>query len=105
MLLTFPDPQDHIDWVREGSALVGDGNPYGDPERPGGQHIAGETAGRLMPPFGESLSEEEIVAVVRYEREILSGELEPVLAEGGEGEGSTPAAEAQSEGGNTGGGE
>jgi mono/diheme cytochrome c family protein len=99
VLLTFPDPQEHIAWVEEGSALVGAGNPYGDPDRPGGQHVAGETAGGEMPGFGETLSEEEIVAVVRYEREILSGETEPVLAEGGEGVGSTPAAEAQSEGG------
>lgn len=102
VLLTFPDPQDQLDWVREGSALVGEGNPYGDPNRPGGQHIAGETAGGVMPPFGETLTPEEIVAVVRYEREILSGETEPALAEG---EGASPAAEAQSEGGNTGGGE
>ena len=55
-----------------------------------------------MPGFGETLTEEEIVAVVRYEREILSGETDPVLAEG---EGASPAAEAQSEGGDTGGGE
>ena len=102
VLLTFPDPQDHITWVAEGSAAVGEGNPYGDPNRPGGQHIAGETAGGVMPGFGETLTEEEIVAVVRYEREILSGETDPVLAEG---EGASPAAEAQSEGGDTGGGE
>ena len=100
VLLTFPDPQDHIDWVREGSDLVGEGNPYGDPDRPGGQHVAGETAGGVMPGFGETLTPEEIVAVVRYEREILSGETEPALAEG---EGTSPAAEAQSEGGDTGG--
>jgi mono/diheme cytochrome c family protein len=105
VLLTFPDPADHITWVAEGSAAVGEGNPYGDPERPGGQHIAGETAGGVMPGFGEALSEEEILAVVRYEREILGGETESALAEGGEGEGSSPANEAQSEGGDTGGGE
>jgi mono/diheme cytochrome c family protein len=105
VLLTFPDPQDHIDWVREGTALVGEGNPYGDPDRPGGQHIAGETAGGDMPGFGETLTPEEIVAVVRYEREVLSGETESALAEGAEGDGATPAAEAQSEGGDTGGGE
>jgi mono/diheme cytochrome c family protein len=105
VLLTFPDPQDQIDWVREGSALVGEGNPYGDPDRPGGQHVAGETTGGVMPGFGDTLTEEEIVAVVRYEREILSGETEPALAEAAEGEGSSPADEAQSEGGDTGGGE
>jgi mono/diheme cytochrome c family protein len=106
VLLTFPDPADHVAWVDQGSALVGEGNPYGDPNRPGGQHIAGETAGGLMPAFGEALSEEQIIAVVRYEREILSGEMEPALATSGEGAGpaDSPANEAQSEGGDTGGG-
>ena len=98
VLLTFPDPQDQIDWVTQGSALVGEGNPYGDPKRPGGQHVAGETAGGVMPAFGGTLTPEEIVAVVRYEREVLSGEVDSALASG-EGEGATPAAEAQTEGG------
>jgi mono/diheme cytochrome c family protein len=98
VLLTFPDPADHIAWVEGGSESVGAGNPYGDPNRPGGQHIAEETAGGPMPAFGDVLSEDEIVAVVRYEREVLSGETESALASA-EGEGATPAAEAQSEGG------
>jgi hypothetical protein len=68
-----------------------------------------------MPAFGESLSEEELLAVVRYEREILGGETESVLAsgegapelgaegaesgEGGEGE---QGAEAEAAGGDVG---
>jgi mono/diheme cytochrome c family protein len=89
VLLTFPDPQDHIAWVTGGSASVGVGNPYGDPKRPGGQHVAGETAGGQMPAFGGTLSADEIVAVVRYEREVLSGETEDPLASGDTGGGTT----------------
>jgi mono/diheme cytochrome c family protein len=103
VLLTFPDPEDQIAWVAGGTASVGVGNPYGDPDRPGGQHVAGETAGGEMPAFGETLSEEEIVAVVRYEREILSGETDSALAEGGTGA-DRPTNEARSEGGNSGSG-
>lgn len=79
VLLTFPDPQQHIAWVTEGSP--GGGTPYGSPDRPGGQQIS--QGG--MPGFGEQLSEEEIIAVVRYEREVLSGEEGSALA-GEEGE-------------------
>ncbi len=70
VLLTFPDSQQHIDWVVGGSTPKG--TPYGDPNRPGGQRLS-QSLG-FMPPFGSSLSVEEIKAVVRYEREILSGE-------------------------------
>lgn len=64
---TFPDEADHIAWVAGGSASVGTGSPYGDPARPGGQRMA--RGG--MPPFEGVLSEEEIAAVVAYEREQL----------------------------------
>jgi mono/diheme cytochrome c family protein len=93
VLLTFPDPQDHIEWVTEGSP--GGGTPYGNPDRPGGQRIS--QGG--MPGFGEQLSEEEIIAVVRYEREVLSGEEASALA--GE-EGGDPGGEAEAEGGDIG---
>ena len=123
VVLTFPDPADHIAFVAEGSPP--EGTPYGNPDRPGGQHISRETGG-AMPPFGETLTEEELLAVVRYEREILGGETESVLAsgegvpeegapaaEGGEGSPDAPvedgggqgppAPEAEAEGGNVGG--
>ena len=93
VLLTFPDPQDHIAWVTEGSP--GGGTPYGSPDRPGGQQIS--QGG--MPAFGEQLSEEEIIAVVRYEREVLSQEEGSALA--GE-EGGSAGGEAESEGGDIG---
>lgn len=72
VLLTFPDIADQVEWVREGSALVGGaGNPYGSPDRPGGQRISGEGGYGQMPGF--DLTEEELIAVSRYEREVLSG--------------------------------
>ena len=65
--LTFPNIQDHINWVKSGSAGV-KGKPYGDPNRAGGQHIA-HTG--LMPAFGSTLSDAQIQAVVAYERDQL----------------------------------
>jgi len=64
--ITFPDEADHEAWIRSGSAGV-KGQPYGDPDRPGGQR--GPAKG-IMPGF-PSLSAEEVKAVVAYEREKL----------------------------------
>src|SRR5438270_5695317 len=36
--LTFPNEADHIAWVDTGSISKAKGTPYGDPNRPGGQH-------------------------------------------------------------------
>ncbi len=72
VVATFPNILDQIQFTSTGSAPF-QGQPYGDPEREGGAHIGGET-GANMPAFGESLTDEEIVAVVRYEREVLAGE-------------------------------
>ena len=63
--LTFPEEPDHAEWIKTGSAPFR-GQPYGAEDREGGQRIA--TGG--MPGF-PSLSEEEIAAVVLYEREEL----------------------------------
>jgi len=90
VLLTFPNRADHIAWVVNGSPAAG--TPYGDPNRPGGQHISQDNWG-AMPAFGETLSEEEILAVVRYEREVLDEE------ETTAGDAEAPANEAQAEGG------
>lgn len=68
-LLTFPKIQDHIKWVTFGSPAKG--TPYGDPNRPGGQHISQDKYS-AMPPFGKSLTADQILAVVRYEREVLN---------------------------------
>jgi mono/diheme cytochrome c family protein len=66
-LKTFPNEADHISWVKTGSAPF-KGKPYGDPNREGGQRVA--KLGQ-MPAFAGTLSEEEIAAVVKYEREGL----------------------------------
>ena len=58
---TFPDEADHIDWVKTGSQPVA-GQPYG---------ATGKIASGGMPGFEGKLSEEEIAAVVAYEREGL----------------------------------
>lgn len=65
--LTFPDEADHLDWIKTGSGPH-KGQPYGDPNRPGGQHVA--TSGG-MPAFQGRLSDDEIQAVADYEREGL----------------------------------
>lgn len=65
--VTFPNEADHIAWVETGSAPH-KGQPYGDPNRPGGQRIA-QSGG--MPGFKGQLTDAEIAAVVAYERESL----------------------------------
>jgi mono/diheme cytochrome c family protein len=66
VLLTFPTEADHVKWVEEGSQTKPTGTPYGDPARPGGQHVV--KLGK-MPAFASTLSPEELNAVVLYERE------------------------------------
>ena len=65
--LTFPNVEDMVKWVAEGSA-PSRGQPYGDPSRPGGPRPA---ASGGMPAFGTQLSPEEITTVVEYVREQL----------------------------------
>ncbi len=65
--VTFPDEADHIAWVETGSAPK-KGQPYGDPNREGGQRIA-KSGG--MPAFKGQLTDAEIKAVVAYERDQL----------------------------------
>ncbi|MDP1805996.1 MAG: c-type cytochrome [Acidimicrobiales bacterium] len=65
--LTFPNVEDMVKWVAEGSASSR-GKPYGDPGRAGGQRPA---ASGGMPAFGTQLTPEEITTVVEYVREQL----------------------------------
>jgi mono/diheme cytochrome c family protein len=76
VLATFPTAAQHVWWVINGSAGVGVGSPYGDPNRPGGQRIA---AGG-MAAWGNSLSATELLAVVYYERIRLGGSTEEAEA-------------------------
>jgi mono/diheme cytochrome c family protein len=59
---TFPDINAHIAWVSEGS-LNKKGEPYG---------AQGRIAGGGMPGFGQQLTAEEVLAVVCYERVVVS---------------------------------
>lgn len=72
---TFPNIEDQLDFVWNGSTGMGpEGTPYGDPAREGGQHLTLSFNGTPMPAFSSVLSQEELLAVVRYEREVLGGE-------------------------------
>lgn len=76
---TFSDYEEHAHWVTLGSVRwrEEEGDTYGDTEKP----VNGYN-GQNMPSFEASLSEEEILEVVRYEREVISGYgCEPLLAE------------------------
>lgn len=65
---TFPDAEAHAEWIRTGSiGTPSNPEPYGAPDREGGQRLS--RGG--MPSFAGQLSEEEIAAVVQYEREQL----------------------------------
>jgi mono/diheme cytochrome c family protein len=71
---TFPDLIGQLQFVYLGSAGTGPKDtPYGDPNREGGQHLTYSYNGNAMPAFGESLTQAELLAVVRYERETISG--------------------------------
>jgi mono/diheme cytochrome c family protein len=71
VLLTFPNIAHQLEYVHNGDEGMGKGL-YGNPERPGGQHTAPYNGG-FMPTF-KTLTEKELLEVVRHEREIISGE-------------------------------
>jgi len=72
VLLTFPAlDESMLQWIKTGTAGAGEGTVYGDPNRPGGAHVAGET-GSAMPGF--ELEEYQLYSLARYVREQISGE-------------------------------
>jgi mono/diheme cytochrome c family protein len=75
VLKTFPDPVGMMEWIHLGAdGWVGASRgPYGDPNREGGPHDAGDLTTE-MPGFPE-LTAEDLAAVTRYIREELSGEV------------------------------
>lgn len=81
LIQTFPDVIGQLHFVWVGSNGIGPaGTPYGDPNRPGGQHKTLGYDGSAMPNFDKSLTQAELLAVVRYERETLSGwKLDPKM--------------------------
>lgn len=75
LIKTFPKIDQQLEFVWLGSTGTGpEGTPYGDPEREEGQHKTLSFNGTPMPGFKGVLTEEELLAVVRYERETISGE-------------------------------
>ena len=79
LVATFPDMISQLEFVWLGSNGIGPaGTPYGDPAREGGQHKTLSYNGNPMPAFDKSLTQAQLLAVVRYEWEVLSGgKLEP----------------------------
>ncbi len=74
VLKTFPDILGQLEFVWLGSSGTGpSGTPYGDPNREEGQHKTLSYNGNQMPSFKGSLTEAQLLEVVRYEREVLSG--------------------------------
>ena len=75
LIKTFPDILGQLDFVWLGSNGTGPKDtPYGDPNREGGQHLVLSYNGNPMPAFKGSLTQAQLLAVVRYEREVLSGQ-------------------------------
>ena len=83
VLATFPTIDGQLEFVAVGTAGF-QGKPYGNPDRAGGQHIGGSYGN--MPAFIGTLTPEELLAVVRHERETLGGEMVPADQIGPDGE-------------------
>ena len=74
LVKTFPDIIGQLEFVWLGSNGIGPaGTPYGDPAREGGQHKTLSYNGNPMPAFNKSLTQAQLLAVVRYEWEVISG--------------------------------
>lgn len=77
VLLSFPNIEDQLRYVYYGTGQynIAGVEIYGNPDRPGGAHVAGALG--AMPQQGETaggdLTDEEIVAVVCHERYTLGG--------------------------------
>jgi mono/diheme cytochrome c family protein len=69
---TFPNAADHIAWVQNGNVNLAPGTPYGV------DRVAHQSPYGTMPAFAGKLTDAEIAAVVRYEREEFGGEAPPV---------------------------
>ena len=74
LVATFPDIIGQLEFVWLGSNGTGPaGTPYGDPAREGGQHKTLSWNGNPMPNFNKTLTQANLLAVVRYEWQTLSG--------------------------------
>ena len=83
LVKTFPDIIGQLEFVWLGSNGTGPaGTPYGDPSREGGVHKTLSYNGNPMPNFDKTLKQAQLLAVVRYEWETLSGGKVKVDAKG-----------------------
>ncbi len=71
IMKTFPEPIDMMAHIARGSGAI-NGEQYGDPDREGGAHVAGDVG--AMPAMVNVLSMAELELVVFHERAILGGE-------------------------------
>ena len=83
VLATFPAIENMLEFVAVGTAGFS-GRPYGNPDRPGGAHVGGSYGN--MPAYSGTLTDEELLAVIRHEREVISGEMVPADQIGPNGE-------------------
>jgi mono/diheme cytochrome c family protein len=74
VLLTFPTIEGQLEFVAVGTAGYS-GKPFGNPDRPGGAHVGGAYGN--MPAFLGTITPEELLSVIRHEREIIGGEMIP----------------------------
>ncbi len=73
LLATFPSAVDQMVHVARGSADI-DSQPYGSPDREGGQRVSGARGRGAMPAQLSSLNQLELELVVYHERAILAEE-------------------------------
>jgi mono/diheme cytochrome c family protein len=83
VLLTFPTIEGQLEYVAVGTAGYS-GKPYGNPDRPGGAHVGGSYGN--MPAFLGTLTPDELLSVIRHEREVIGGEMIPAEQIGPDGE-------------------
>ena len=69
---TFPDPLAQLAFVRHGSCEKG--VSYGNPKREGGQHVG---KGGMPNYSAQQVSDEDLLAVLNYERHVLNGKPYP----------------------------
>ena len=82
VVATFPNIVGQLEFVWLGSNLTAQpngskGTPYGAADRPGGQHTTYSFNGNPMPTFKGTLTQTELLEIVRHERETFGGEKVP----------------------------
>lgn len=83
VVATFPSIAGQLEFVWLGTNLTANpvgskGTPYGDPNRSGGQHTTYSYNGNgAMPTFKGSLTQTQLLEVIRHERETFGGEKVP----------------------------